>query len=473
MRVHGATLACCGGAERSGSFAGHVAPAGLPAMCRTRRVLPADRAPAPKLAREWAGGELTVRSAQGARRCGRTAIAVIALSVCASLTAPAFAADDDYPTWAEVQAARATTAATQAEASRIGTLLAALESRAAELGDAAVASSADAASADATLATAAARTQKLQARLSDATAHAKDATTELGRLGAHLYRSGAGELVSRMLLNPDPDTSLLYQLSVTTRLSETMRGLQERALAEQNLVLTLGKQADVAQRERDRLARAAQQKANAAAAAEQAADAELAKQRADADVLYAQLATLKNSTAETERSYRAGVAAAEAFRQQQAAASAAAAAAAAAAGSHSSGGSAGSGGSGGSSGSGGSGGSGGSAGGAAPPPGMEVNPAAARGYAAGAVAARGWGTDQYNCLVLLWNRESGWRANAYNASSGAYGIPPALPGSKMASAGDDWRTNANTQVDWGLGYIAGRYGNPCAAWAHSQQFNWY
>ncbi|MGO4690041.1 coiled-coil domain-containing protein [Glaciibacter sp. 2TAF33] len=392
-------------------------------------------------------------SRQRVRRRARVATLLVALSVCASLAAPAYAEGDDYPTWAEVQAARATTAATQEEVTRIDSLLASLETRAAELGDAAIVAGATAATAEGNLTAAIARAQALQLRLADASARAKAATTELGRLGAHLYRSGAGDLVNRMLLNPDPDTSLLYQLSVTTRLGETMRGLQERALARQNLAKSLGEQAAVAERERDRLAREAQQKADAAAAAQRAADAELASQRTVAEVLYAQLASLRNSTAETERSYRAGVAAAEAFQQQQAAAAAAAAAA-------------------GSSGSGGSGGAGGSGNGP-PPAGMVVNPAAAKSYAAGAVASRGWGTEQYNCLVLLWNRESGWRANAYNASSGAYGIPQSLPGSKMASAGDDWRTNANTQIDWGLGYIAGRYGNPCAAWAHSEQFNWY
>ncbi|MGH3705424.1 MAG: lytic transglycosylase domain-containing protein, partial [Agromyces sp.] len=70
-------------------------------------------------------------------------------------------------------------------------------------------------------------------------------------------------------------------------------------------------------------------------------------------------------------------------------------------------------------------------------------------------------------------RESSWRADAYNASSGAYGIPQSLPGSKMASAGADWRTNAATQIEWGLSYIADRYGAPCGAWAHSERFNWY
>lgn len=85
----------------------------------------------------------------------------------------------------------------------------------------------------------------------------------------------------------------------------------------------------------------------------------------------------------------------------------------------------------------------------------------------------GWGDDQFSCLVSLWDRESGWNYQAYNSSSGATGIPQALPGSKMASAGADWQTNPATQVSWGLGYIAGRYGAPCGAWAHSESVGWY
>lgn len=79
--------------------------------------------------------------------------------------------------------------------------------------------------------------------------------------------------------------------------------------------------------------------------------------------------------------------------------------------------------------------------------------------------ARGWGDDQWVCLDNLWSHESGWRVNASNAS-GAYGIPQAMPGAKMASAGSDWSTNAATQISWGLSYIAGKYGSPCAAWSH-------
>ena len=89
------------------------------------------------------------------------------------------------------------------------------------------------------------------------------------------------------------------------------------------------------------------------------------------------------------------------------------------------------------------------------------------------VAAQGWGDSEYQCLVLLWNRESQWNPYAENASSGAYGIPQALPGSKMASAGADWRTNPITQINWGIGYIKGRYGTPCSAWAHSNAVGWY
>lgn len=100
------------------------------------------------------------------------------------------------------------------------------------------------------------------------------------------------------------------------------------------------------------------------------------------------------------------------------------------------------------------------------------SPAAAQAYAQSRLNAMGQG-GQFVCLVNLWNRESGWRWNASNRSSGAYGIPQSLPGSKMASAGADWRTNARTQVDWGLSYITGRYGTPCGAWQHSQTSGWY
>jgi uncharacterized protein YabE (DUF348 family) len=88
-------------------------------------------------------------------------------------------------------------------------------------------------------------------------------------------------------------------------------------------------------------------------------------------------------------------------------------------------------------------------------------------------AARGWTGSQWTCLEALWTKESNWNATAQNPSSGAYGIPQSLPGSKMGTAGSDWQTNPATQIEWGLGYIAGRYGTPCGAWSHSQANNWY
>ncbi|PPF71333.1 hypothetical protein C5E16_00515 [Clavibacter michiganensis] len=100
------------------------------------------------------------------------------------------------------------------------------------------------------------------------------------------------------------------------------------------------------------------------------------------------------------------------------------------------------------------------------------DPGSAKGIARSILAARGMGDDQYACLDYLWTKESGWRVNAYNPS-GAYGIPQALPGSKMASAGADWQTNPATQITWGLGYIDSRYGSPCGAKAHSVLKNWY
>lgn len=89
------------------------------------------------------------------------------------------------------------------------------------------------------------------------------------------------------------------------------------------------------------------------------------------------------------------------------------------------------------------------------------------------VLARGWDMTEFSCLVALWTRESNWNAYSHNSSSGAYGIPQALPGEKMASAGDDWATNPATQITWGLGYITDRYGTPCGAWGHSEEKGWY
>jgi hypothetical protein len=115
----------------------------------------------------------------------------------------------------------------------------------------------------------------------------------------------------------------------------------------------------------------------------------------------------------------------------------------------------------------------GTGGGGAPTvPSAPPNPGTAQSIAYNMLASFGFAHSQFGCLNNIWARESGWRYNAENAS-GAYGIPQALPGSKMASAGADWQTNPATQIKWGLGYIKSTYGTPCDAWAFWQGHGWY
>ncbi|HVT70366.1 MAG TPA: lytic transglycosylase domain-containing protein, partial [Trebonia sp.] len=85
----------------------------------------------------------------------------------------------------------------------------------------------------------------------------------------------------------------------------------------------------------------------------------------------------------------------------------------------------------------------------------------------------GWSASQFSCLQPLWAHESGWSVTAENPSSGAYGIPQALPGSKMSSAGPGWESDAATQIRWGLTYIQSTYGSPCGAWGHEETAGWY
>jgi resuscitation-promoting factor RpfB len=104
---------------------------------------------------------------------------------------------------------------------------------------------------------------------------------------------------------------------------------------------------------------------------------------------------------------------------------------------------------------------------------ITVTPGSSQALARQMLPQWGWPDSQFSCLKTMWDRESGWRVDALNPSSGAYGIPQALPAEKMATAGADWRTNPKTQIHWGLDYIKGRYGSPCAAWAFWQGHNWY
>jgi hypothetical protein len=109
----------------------------------------------------------------------------------------------------------------------------------------------------------------------------------------------------------------------------------------------------------------------------------------------------------------------------------------------------------------------------ASPPSAPAPSGSAQQIAMGMLGSYGWSSGQFSCLVSLWNQESGWNVYATNPASGAYGIPQALPGSKMASAGADWQTDAATQIRWGLSYIKSLYGSPCGAWAHEEADGWY
>ena len=85
----------------------------------------------------------------------------------------------------------------------------------------------------------------------------------------------------------------------------------------------------------------------------------------------------------------------------------------------------------------------------------------------------GMSSSEFDCLDNIWSQESGWNVHADNPTSSAYGIPQALPGSKMSSAGPNWEDNAETQIRWGLGYIRDRYGSACSAWSYKQGAGWY
>ncbi len=208
------------------------------------------------------------------------------------------------------------------------------------------------------------------------------------------------------------------------------------ARIDRNAATALAAQAEEAQDILSELAETAQRAADAASDAAAAAEARVAEQQAHLSELYEQLAALRSTSAEQERLYRIGQ---EVAGQPNGP---------------------------GDPGDGGSDDLGSI--------GSEYNdPAGAQAYAWTWFAHFGWSGDNDWCLIMLWNRESGWRTNAYNASSGAYGIPQSLPGVKMAAVGPDWRTNYETQVLWGLVYIYDAYGSPCAAWDHSEAVGWY
>lgn len=361
-------------------------------------------------------------------------VAVLAVLV-VTLVAPApRARAEDYPSWSDVQHAKANAAAKAAEARKIEGLLTGLETKAAQLEDASLKAEAARVRAAGQLASAERTAEGLQRQVRDAKHRAHRARTEAAAVLSQMYRGGDPAL--SVWLSGRASGSLLYQLGALDRIGGSSSAMLQHAVAEQRQAAALGGQAKVAEGIRDRLSRQAALLATRAATAERLAAAQVAETKQRSATLRAQLKTLNATYQRTKDQYQQG----------QAAKAAAAAAGRAHANSTLPSGGAGSG---------------------------SLSPDGARAYAASRMPAYGWGSGESQCLGWLWYRESGWRWDAYNTSSGAYGIPQSLPASKMSSAGPDWRTSSATQIDWGLGYIQARYGSPCNAWSHETAYSWY
>ncbi|MBS1906001.1 MAG: hypothetical protein JST33_05410 [Actinobacteria bacterium] len=389
-----------------------------------------------------------------AARAALTLAIGTALVIPLSVAAPAYA--DDYPSWQDVQNAQGNEQATQDQITKINDALATTQQKAADASTAAMkaAQAADAARTEAR--SAAQRAEQLTAQADAAEQAVQQTHEQVGTVVAQRARTEtASPLAVRLFTSADPD-ELLTRLGVMQKLDATWATIGERAIAEQGVATSLQSQAQTARSARDALATAA---AQAAQKAQDEADAEAAAVKdlqGHQATMYAQLATLKNTTADVERRYQIGQQVAAQSAAEQAERDRQARQAADSSGSSSSGSGSGSGDS-----------------GWVDTSGVNVDPAGAQAYAAGQLGNYGWGQDQFPCLYRLWMQESSWRADALNPDSGAYGIPQALPASKLAAAGADWRTNGNTQIDWGLNYIQNRYGSPCGAWAHEVANNWY
>ncbi|QDG67296.1 lytic transglycosylase domain-containing protein [Pseudarthrobacter sp. NIBRBAC000502772] len=399
-------------------------------------------------------------------------------------------ADDDappggYPSWQDVQNAKKSEAGKAAEVTRINGLLGGLQAEAEALGNAAVTSAAEYAKAEAALQAATSTVDALTAQTARAAAELGQYKKEIGALAAQSYKTGGTNMGFFVALDAVQNNSI-HGLNIVQIVSDKTAALVNKSAGAERISRALADQEQAARAERERLSGEARTKLDAAQSAQQAMSRQIAEQQEHGQELTAQLASLKGTTAAVEGEFRQGQVALAAYETAQAAkraaaqdqarqqAEAAAKAAALAAAQKPV---------------------------PAPPalpgvpapppvpsptpvpppavvvpsvPGGAVNdPAGAKNYAAGQLGAYGWGQDQFPCLASLWTKESNWLTTATNPYSGAYGIAQSLPASKYASAGSDWLTSYRTQVNWGLSYIADRYGSPCGAWNHSVANNWY
>lgn len=422
-----------------------------------------------------------------------TSALLVGSLACSTAVPVTAAADDDtppggFPSWQDVQDAQKNEASKADEVAKINGLLGGLRSRGEELGNAAVKSAAEYAVAAAALDAASGKVDVLAAQSARAQAVVARYKKEIGSLAAQAYKSGGANLGVFAAMDAVESKDSLQRLDVMRVVMDKSTTLFRESAAAESSAKALTDQEQAARAERERLAAEARAKLDAAQAAQKAMASQIAEQEQHDQDLTAQLASLKGTTAAVEDQYQQGQAALAAYqaaqeakraaaeeraRQQAAAAAQAAAQAQAQAAAQ--------------------------AGapakpqprpdaGSAPVPAAEPGPSVvfpavaagavndpggAQAYAAGRLGAFGWGPDQYQCLVQLWNKESSWLTNATNPDSGAYGIAQALPAGKYSSAGSDWLTDYRTQIDWGLGYISDRYGSPCNAWGHETSSNWY
>ena len=409
----------------------------------------------------------------------------------AVLTAGPAAAADPYPSWEDIQQAKSSETSKAAEAERVEGLLGELRTEAGELGDVAVAATGRYNATKDALAENERQLAELAARREAAATHTDQMMRQVAALAAQTYKSGgaASDSMALLLLDTDASADALHGAGLMDRVSSRAGNLYSDALASEKVAAGLGEQERQARDARAKLLAEAEEHLTEANTSAAAAVSAVRDEETRRSVLLAQLADLRGSTAEAEEARLRGLAAEQAFRDQQAAAERSAKAPGPdrtpEAGPRP-----------------------GNPGSgapvvtfptpAAPPPAPAPvpapepapapapvpvqppapvqpvdDPAGAQNYALGRMPAYGWDGNEFRCLVNLWNRESNWRTSANNPYSGAYGIPQSLPGSKMASHGSDWATNYRTQVNWGLDYIRSRYTTPCGAWAHSEQFNWY
>lgn len=434
---------------------------------------------------------------------------------------PALAATgDDFPSWTDVRAAKGNEAATRAHIAEIEGLLGELRAEAGFQGDAAVEAVANYTQAEAALRAGERSLRSFEERLTQAEEQSAAALKAVAATAAEYYKTGqplGGPLLA--LGSPGRALDVLEGMQTLQIVGEYRATSYWDAAEEREQADALRAQVEEATDAREKLALAAAQDRHAAEQQAELADQAVRQQEQQAEILLAQLAELRSTTVALELERQQGLAAEAAYAEHQRLAQAAAKEAVTRAASSSRSGtvnnpfppastpdaipqpvkpptaetpsnpappadpaqptqppptqlpaaprptaplpS-------------------------APPPETPAqptpeplpvvavdDPAGAQSYAAGRMSAFGWGAGEFPCLVNLWNRESGWRASADNPYSDAYGIPQALPGSKMAGAGADWRTNYRTQIEWGLGYISGRYGTPCGAWEHSERNNWY